>query len=82
MSSPFSISLFFLILTGSFNVSAQVRLSAEEKKLMNVSTADCLSAIRPWRHLANVPAILNLEGILQKNGTPPSINRCLNFMRM
>jgi hypothetical protein len=31
MSSPFSISLFFLILTGSFNVSAQVSLSAEGK---------------------------------------------------
>ncbi len=31
MSSPFSIGLFFLILTVSFNVSAQVSLSAEEK---------------------------------------------------
>ena len=85
MSSPFSISLFFLILTCSLNVSAQVKasLSAEERtKLMNLSTTVYLPAMGPWRHLTNVPAILILAGILQKNGTPPSINRCLNFMRM
>ena len=73
MPSPYSICLFFLILTCSLNVSAQVKasLSAEERtKLMNLSTTVYLPAMGPWRHLTNVPAILILAGILQKNGTP------------
>ena len=74
MPSPLSIGLLFLILTCSLNVSAQVKasLSVEERtKLMNLSTAVYLPAMGPWRHLTNVPAILILAGILQKNGTPP-----------
>ena len=73
MPSPLSIGLLFLILTCSLNVSAQVKasLSVEERtKLMNLSTAVYLPAMGPWRHLTNVPAILILAGILQKNGTP------------
>ena len=73
MPSPLSIGLLFLILTCSLNVSEQVKasLSVEERtKLMNLSTAVYLPAMGPWRHLTNVPAILILAGILQKNGTP------------